>query len=159
MGALAEEIEFLEQPVDAGDLDGLAALAAEALVPVMADEPVLGPDQAREVILRGLRLVCVKLMKSGGLAGASRICDIARECGARVMIGCMDELPISMAGAAHLALSHPAVAYADLDGHIGMLQRVAAGGLEVRGGRVSVTATPGLGVQVDERQLEEFRVF
>ncbi len=159
MGALAEEIEFLEQPVDAADLDGLAALAAEALVPVMADESVLGPDQAREVILRGLRLVCVKLMKSGGLAGASRICDIARERGARVMIGCMDELPISMAGAAHLALSHPAVAYADLDGHIGMLQRVAAGGLEVRGGRVSVTATPGLGVQVDELQLEEFRVF
>ena len=159
MGALAEEIEFLEQPVDACDLDGLAALAAEAVVPVMADEPVLGPDEAREVMGRGLRLVCVKLMKSGGLSAAAQLCDIAQEHGARVMIGCMDELPISMAGAAHLALSHPAVAYADLDGHIGMLQQVAAGGLEIHSGRVSVTATPGLGVQVDESQLETFRVF
>ena len=159
MTALADEIEFLEQPVDAGDLDGLAGLAAGGPVPVMADEPVLGLDEADEVMRRGLRLVCVKLMKSGGLAAASRICDLALQHGARVMIGCMDELPISMAGAAHLALSHPAVAYADLDGHIGMLQRVATGGLEVRGGRVSVAATPGLGVQVDERRLEEFRVF
>jgi L-alanine-DL-glutamate epimerase-like enolase superfamily enzyme len=158
MGALAEEIELIEQPVDAGDLDGLAALAAEAVVPVMADEPVLGPDEAREVLRRGLRLVCVKLMKSGGLSAAARLCDIAEEYGARVMIGCMDELPISMAGAAHLALSHPAVAYADLDGHIGMVQRVATGGLEIRSGRVSVATTPGLRVQVDERHLEEFRV-
>jgi L-alanine-DL-glutamate epimerase-like enolase superfamily enzyme len=158
MGALAEEIELIEQPVDAGDLDGLAALAAEAVVPVMADEPVLGPDQAREVMGHGLRLVCVKLMKSGGLSAAARLCDIAQEHGARVMIGCMDELPISMAGAAHLALSHPAVAYADLDGHIGMVQGVATGGLEIRSGRVSVSTAPGLGVQVDERELEEFRV-
>ncbi len=112
MAALAGEIEFIEQPVDAGDLDGLAALAADASLPVMADEPVLGPEQADEVMRRGLRLVCVKLMKSGGLAEAGRVCDLAMRHGARVMIGCMDELPIGMAAAAHLALSHLAVAFA-----------------------------------------------
>jgi L-alanine-DL-glutamate epimerase-like enolase superfamily enzyme len=159
MGALAGEIEFIEQPVDAGDLDGLAALAADAAVPVMADEPVSGPDQADAVMRRGLRLLCVKLMKSGGLATAGRVCDLARRHGARVMIGCMDELPISMAGAAHLALSHPAVAHADLDGHIDMVQTVAAGGLEIRSGRVFLTRAPGLGVRVDEGQLEDYRVF
>jgi len=158
MRALAEEIEFIEQPVGADDLDGLAVLASDGVVPVMADEPVLGPVQAREVMRRGLRLVCVKLMKSGGLAAAARVCDVAQEHGARVMIGCMDELPISMAGAAHLALSHPAVAYADLDGHLDMVQRVATGGIEIRGGRASVTATPGLGVRVDEGELDPFRV-
>ena len=159
MGALAEDIEFIEQPVDADDLDGLADLAADAAVPVMADEPVLGPDEADEVMRRGLKLVCVKLMKSGGLAAAARVCDIAQEHGARVMVGCMDELPISMAGAAHLALSHPAVAYADLDGHLDLIQGVATGGLEIHNGRISVTPTPGLGVRVDESQLDEFRVF
>jgi len=159
MRALSEDIEFIEQPVDADDLDGLADLAADAVVPVMADEPVLGPEEADEVMRRGVRLVCVKLMKSGGLAAAARVCDVAREHGARVMVGCMDELPISMAGAAHLALSHPAVAYADLDGHIDMIQRVATGGLEICSGRISVTPTPGLGVRVDESQLDEFRVF
>lgn len=158
MRALAGEIEFIEQPVDAGDLDGLAALVPEAAVPVMADEPVLGPDEAQEVLGRGLRLVCIKLMKSGGLAAAVRVCELAQEHGARVMVGCMDELPISMAGAAHLALSHPAVAYADLDGHVGMVQQFAAGGLEIREGRVSVGAVPGLGVRVDEDRLDEFRV-
>jgi L-alanine-DL-glutamate epimerase-like enolase superfamily enzyme len=159
MGALAGEIEFIEQPVDARDLDGLAALATDPVVPVMADEAVLGPEEAAAVMSRGVKLVCVKLMKSGGLIGAARVCDVAREHGARVMVGCMDELPISMAGAAHLALSHPAVAYADLDGHIGMVQRVATGGLEIREGMVSVTTAPGLGVRVDEDQLEKFRIF
>jgi L-alanine-DL-glutamate epimerase-like enolase superfamily enzyme len=159
MGALAEEIEFIEQPVDAGDLGGLALLAAEGAVPVMADEAVLGLEEVTELMRRGLRLLCVKLMKSGGLAATARVCDFARQHGARVMIGCMDELPISMAGAAHLALSHPAVAHADLDGHIDMVQRVATGGMEIRSGEVSVTGKPGLGVQVDESRLEGFRVF
>ncbi len=158
MRALAEEIEFLEQPVAAADLDGLAALAGEAILPVMADEPVLGPREADQVLGRGLKLICVKLMKSGGLASAVKVCDLAQRCGARVMVGCMDELPISMAGAAHLALSHPAVAYADLDGHIGMVQEFVTGGLEIREGRVSVGAAPGLGVRVDEGRLDEFRV-
>jgi L-alanine-DL-glutamate epimerase-like enolase superfamily enzyme len=159
MGALAGQIEFIEQPVDANDRGGLAALASQGVVPVMADEAVLGPDQAQELMDRGLRLLCVKLMKSGGLSPAIRLCDLAGERGARIMIGCMDELPISMAGAAHLALSHPAVAYADLDGHIGMQQKVASGGLEIRGGRVRVGGAPGLGVQVDPPRLGEFRVF
>jgi L-alanine-DL-glutamate epimerase-like enolase superfamily enzyme len=158
MEALAGEIEFIEQPVDARDLDGLAALAADGTVPVMADEPVLGPEEADEVMRRGVRLVCVKLMKSGGLAAAKQVCDLARQRGAQVMMGCMDELPISMAGAAHLALSHPAVAFADLDGHVDMVQRVATGGLEVTGGSVSITGAPGLGVHVDESQLDGFRV-
>jgi L-alanine-DL-glutamate epimerase-like enolase superfamily enzyme len=158
MQALAGEIEFIEQPVAAADLDGLAALSNQAILPVMADEPVLGPREAERVLERGLQLICVKLMKSGGLAAAARVCDLARQHGARVMVGCMDELPISVAGAAHLALSHPAVTYADLDGHIGMVQRFATGGLEVREGRVSVSAAPGLGVEVDEDRLDEFRV-
>jgi L-alanine-DL-glutamate epimerase-like enolase superfamily enzyme len=158
MRALAGKIQFLEQPVAAADLEGLAALAAEATLPVMADEPVLGPREAEAVLDRGLRLVCVKLMKSGGLAPAVKVCNLAQRRGARVMVGCMDELPISMAGAAHLALSHPAVAYADLDGHIGMVQEFVTGGLEIREGRVSVGAAPGLGVRVDEDRLDEFQV-
>jgi L-alanine-DL-glutamate epimerase-like enolase superfamily enzyme len=155
MDALAGEIEFIEQPVDADDVDGLAELAARSVLPVMADESVLGPDDAIEILERGIPLLCVKLMKSGGITAAARVCDVARQHGARVMIGCMDELPISMAAAAHLALSHPAVAFADLDGHLDMQQRVATGGLVINNGRVSVTTEPGLGVRVDRHHLEE----
>jgi hypothetical protein len=36
---------------------------------------------------------------------------------------------------------------------------VASGGLEIRSGWVSIAATPGLGVQVEERELDRFRVF
>ena len=71
----------------------------------MADEPVFGPDQADAVMRRGLRLLCVKLMKSGGLATAARVCDLAQQYGARVMIGCMDELPISMEDAIRARLA------------------------------------------------------
>ncbi len=40
--------------MDADDLDALADLAADAAVPVMADEPVLGPEEAHAVMRRGV---------------------------------------------------------------------------------------------------------
>ena len=75
------------------------------------------------------------------------------------MIGCMEELPVSMAAAACVALSQPAVRYADLDGHLDMIQDFASGGIFVAGGQATVSDRPGAGVSVDEHKLAPFLVF
>ena len=124
----------------------------------MADESVVTEQQAAAALAAGVRLLNVKLMKHGGIAPARRICDMALARGARVMIGCMDELPISMAAAACLALSHPAVAFADLDGHLDLDQNITSGGIFINDGIVTVSGAPGLGVSVDESALEPFAV-
>lgn len=152
---LAEDIELIEQPIDAKDIDGLAKLASELPIPVVADESVLTAADALEAFRKGIPVVNVKLMKTGGIAEAIRICDIAGMMGGKVMVGCMDEIPISMAAAAHLALSRPAVAYADLDGHIDLDQHVASGGINIEKGMASVTGRPGLGVEVRKKYLRE----
>lgn len=140
------EIAFIEQPVDARDLDALAEVCARSPVPVMADESVL---DARDVLRSPAPLVNLKLMKTGGITGALQANAVAEARGIRAMIGCMDESRISMAAAAHVALALDNVTYADLDGHLDILDDVARDGLWIEAGLVRVGDGAGLGVRAE----------
>jgi L-Ala-D/L-Glu epimerase len=59
------------------------------------------------------------------------------------MLGCMVESALGIAPAAHIA---SLVDYADLDGHL-LLAEQPFSGLELRDGRVTPSAHPGLGVR------------
>jgi L-Ala-D/L-Glu epimerase len=139
------DIAFIEQPVAAADLNGLREICRRALLPVMADESVIG---ANDVLLTPAPLVNLKLMKTGGITGALKANAVAEARGIGVMIGCMDESLISMAAATHLALALNNVVYADLDGHLDIVDDVATSGVILQTGTLSVHERPGLGVTV-----------
>ena len=139
-------VEFIEQPVPAGDWEALRELCARSPIPVMADESVL---DANDVLRTPAPLVNLKLMKTGGITGLLKCNAVAEARGIGVMIGCMDESRISMAAAAHLALALHNVAYADLDGHLDLIEDVAGEGIRIDHGMVTVPDLPGLGVNVD----------
>ena len=134
---------FIEQPVPADDHAALARLCASSPLPVMADESIL---DAADVATTPAPLVNLKLMKTGGITGALKCNAVAAARGIGVMFGCMDESRVSMAAAAHLALGLHNVVYADLDGHIDLLEDVAAGGINLEDGLVRVGEAPGLGL-------------
>ena len=138
-------IAFLEQPVPAADREALRELVARSPIPIMADESVL---QARDVLETPAPLVNLKLMKTGGITGALQCNAVAEARGIPVMIGCMDESHISMAAASHLALALRNVAWADLDGHLDLVDDVARGAPVFSQGMISVPSAPGLGVEV-----------
>lgn len=146
----AAKIELLEQPVPRDDLDGLKHVTAHAgRLPVMADEAAGSVEEAHRVLECGAATALnVKLMKCGGLAPAREILRAARAHGVRCMMGCFDESRISIAAAAHLALSDDQVWWADLDGHLDLAEDVASGGVNVAAGYLSVSEQPGLGVSV-----------
>jgi L-alanine-DL-glutamate epimerase-like enolase superfamily enzyme len=138
-------LAFIEQPVAAGDLEGMREVCARSPIPVMADESVL---DARDALATPAPLINLKLMKTGGITGALKANAVAEARGVRTMIGCMDESRISMAAAAHLALALENIAWADLDGHLDLVDDPARGGLEIIDGMVGVGPAAGLGVEV-----------
>jgi L-alanine-DL-glutamate epimerase-like enolase superfamily enzyme len=144
------DLEMIEQPLDARDLDSMCALRAESRVPIVADEAAGTVEECAEIVDRGAAHgINIKLMKCGGPSAARIIHDRAHAAGLSLMLGCNDETRISIAAAAHLALAMPGLKYADLDGHMDLVRDPASGGFEVRDGCLHVGEQPGLGIEVD----------
>lgn len=107
-------VEFVEQPVPAGNPRDLRAVRAQASIPVAADESCVSAADVPGVA-EAVDIVNVKLMKCGGIRPALVQIATARAHGLDVMLGCMLESNASIAAAAHLT---PLVDYADLDGSL-----------------------------------------
>jgi len=135
-------VEFVEQPVPAGNADGLRRVHERSALPVAADESCRTLPDVPAVADRAA-IVNLKLMKCGGLREAMRMIHTARAHGLEVMLGCMVESTASIAAACHLA---PLVDYVDLDGAL-LLADDAYEGPSYEGGTLSVPERPGTGVR------------
>ncbi len=142
------DLEFLEQPLPASEIEAMRALPESIRDRIAADESLLSEQDAR--VLAGPPRACgvfnIKLMKCGGIAPARRIAAIAGSAGIRLMWGCMDESRISIAAALHAALSCPATRHLDLDGSLDLARDVAEGGFTLEEGVMRTTDAPGLGI-------------
>ena len=137
-------IEFVEQPVDPRDIDGLRSVRERSELPIVADEAAV-----RTADLDALAEACdginVKLQKCGGIGEARLMIEKAHRLGLKVMLGCRAaETSVGIAAAAHLA---PAVEWADLDGNLLIVDDPFIA-VPVEQGRFVFSDRPGLGVLV-----------
>ncbi len=148
--ALAGELEMLEQPTPADDLDSLAEVTRHSPVPILADESLTDPPSALEIATRraahGLN---VKLATCGGLHCGRQADAIARAARLATMVGCIHEPALLIAAGLGLALSSPNVQYCDLDGHFDLDNDPTRPGFDFEDGWLVCRDVPGLGCIVD----------
>ncbi|OYT68985.1 MAG: dipeptide epimerase, partial [Chloracidobacterium sp. CP2_5A] len=95
-------IEWIEQPVAAADLAGLAAVAAAAEIPIMADESChTAADALKIACLGAADMLNIKLMKCGGLSQARKLLAVAEAAGLPCILGSMGESSIGSAAGLH----------------------------------------------------------
>jgi len=141
-----EGLELLEQPTRKDKPEELEHVSRDTAIPIMADESVLGLKDAFYVARNDLvDMINIKLMKTGGVMAALDINAVARSAGYPCMIGCMDESAVGVSAGLHFALSRPNIRYADLDGHLDLIGDPSSSALNVRGGFVYPSDSPGLG--------------
>ncbi len=145
-----QNVELVEQPLPAGDLEGTRMLAARTSIPLFADESVLSAEDI-PALAGAFRGVNIKLMKCGGLREALRLIRAAREHGMMIMLGCMIESSVGITAAAQIS---PLVDYADLDGNL-LIVNDPATGVTVEKGRLVLPNAPGLGVALREGPVLE----
>lgn len=139
-------IEFVEQPVIAYDLEGLKFVTDNVSIPVLADESVFSPMDAVKIIQhRAADLVNIKLMKTGGIHNALKICSIAEVYGVECMIGCMLESKLSVTAAVHLAAAKSIITKVDLDGPALCKEDPIEGGAIFEDYKITILDNPGLG--------------
>ncbi len=134
-------VEFIEQPLEKSDLNGMRVLYDKSPIPLIADESCVSEQDVEKChgLFHGIN---IKLTKCSGLTPALRMIENARKLGMKVMAGSMNESTIGTAAIGHLL---PLLDYVDMDGTL-LLDEDIATGLEIVNGKVILSGKPGLGI-------------
>ncbi|MGG1658062.1 mandelate racemase/muconate lactonizing enzyme family protein [Brevibacillus sp. NRS-1366] len=151
------QLEWIEQPVLADDLIGLAEVRQKTFIPVMVDEGLHGDKEMREVIVRqAADLINIKLMKCGGLYPALKLVAQAEMAGIGCQVGSMVESAVATAAGAHLSMTKDMIFSNEMVGPL-MFSR-DFGKLNYDKYQLQLSDRPGLGVDVDEEAVRELSV-
>jgi L-alanine-DL-glutamate epimerase-like enolase superfamily enzyme len=134
-------VEFIEQPLEKSDLNGMRVLYDKSPILLIADESCVSEPDVEKChgLFHGIN---IKLTKCSGLTPALRMIENARKLGMKVMAGSMNESTIGTAAIGHLL---PLLDYVDMDGTL-LLDEDIATGLEIENGKVILSGKPGLGI-------------
>jgi o-succinylbenzoate synthase len=148
LDALARfELEFVEQPVAADDVAGLAEVRRDAPVRVAADESVLRLADLRRVLdAEAADVVMLKPSAIGGISCARVAVDLARAAGVDVAPTSFLDGAVGVLSALHLTSSLPGSLPASGLATSALFENDLAPPPAPEGGRLRVPSEPGLGV-------------
>jgi o-succinylbenzoate synthase len=151
------DLEYVEQPVAAGQLDAIGKIREAASVPVALDEDVTDLETAIWILDRGAADVLIlKPIPMGGITAALDIATRARAAGIKAIVTTSIDSGVGTAAALQLAASlggDGVHGLATLDLLESSLTRPD---LAVRLGRMPLPAGPGLGVGLDKASLSRY---
>jgi muconate cycloisomerase len=151
-------LAFLEQPFDADDMKGLAALARATPVPLGADEGIHALRDIEDHAAAGARGVSFKLIKLGGFAATLEAGSLCRRLGLAINVAAkMSESSLGTAATVHLACAVDNVDWGVSLTHFYLAEDVVRVPLPMRDGRVALPTGPGVGVEVDEAAVARLR--
>jgi len=159
------DLELLEQPVSAWDLQGMAFVRRSVDTPIEADESCYSVQDAMQIVRHeAADVLNIKIGKAGGLYNAKKIAAIAEAAGLRCVLGTGFGLGLEVAAKLQLAASTmsvvDAVEFTELGLHANLLtaphDELLA--LPLADGCLPVPDGPGLGVSLDDAAVERYRI-
>lgn len=153
-------LAFVEQPLPAWDVEGLAGLRRKFSVPIMADESAATEhDLLRIIKAEAADFISIKLLKAGGILGARRVAALARCAGIQCYLGSQAETSIGTAAGLHLALATEGFDHGgEIYGPAFFVEDLVRQPVPIREGYMYPLEAPGLGVELDEDKLRAFAV-
>lgn len=154
-GAGAAGLDFIEQPIAAEDIEGMAAVAAATQVPVGADEGVHSLlDIERHHAAGAARGASLKTIKLGGMSAVMAAGRRMDALGMRInLAGKIAESSVASAATVHLGAALPQL---DWDASITcqyLAQDIVSEPIAILRGHARFSDRPGLGMVVDESKL------
>ena len=154
-------VVFMEQPVPARDLRGMAEVRRQVAMPVVADESAGTPEDAAQLaVSESCDILSIYVGMAGGIAPARRVAAVAAAFGLGWTIGSNMELGIALAAQMHIATAThglDARVPADILSPFYYDGDVIAEPLDVRAGVAVAPDRPGLGVVLDRDALGRYR--
>ncbi|MBI3694607.1 MAG: mandelate racemase/muconate lactonizing enzyme family protein [Acidobacteria bacterium] len=152
------KIAWLEEPLSQDDLRGYEELCHRSPVPIAAGEGEVTPWGFQDLLERGLQVIQPDVAICGGLTVASQASELARAARRRAVPHCFST-GINLAASLHWMASCP-------DGDLveyclrpsPLMRRLVRNLPPLVDGRVAVPQSPGLGVELNEEVIAQYRV-
>jgi L-Ala-D/L-Glu epimerase len=154
------DLQLFEQPAPKEDIAGLARVRREGGIPVMADETV-SDHQSLVAVIKADAADYVKfgIKQAGGILRAARMLATAEAAGIPCVIGHGFGLdPSTVAEIMLAASSRNVVAGLECVGPLKVRDTVTKTRLDISSGSVALPQGAGLGLELDEAKLEQYRM-
>ncbi len=156
----AYDIQYVEQPLPASDLEGMRRLRRIVPIPIAADESVFNLRSTRHVLAHvAADILILKPQLIGGLRAAQQVIREAAGHGVRCVITSTIEAGVGVAGALHLAAATPEITLECGLATLSLLEDdLLLTGLAIQNGVLAVPAGPGLGISLDRAALARYKI-
>tara|TARA_Y100000590_G_C15696257_1_gene1005220 strand:- start:148 stop:1179 length:1032 start_codon:yes stop_codon:yes gene_type:complete len=138
-----QNVEFIEQPFPADQLNKTSDLKKISTLDIYADENSINSYDIPKIV-HAFDGINIKLMKCGSMEEGKRMINLARKYGMKIMLGCMVESSVGITAAAHLAAEVDVV---DLDGNL-LINNDPYIGAIIENGRLVLPTENGLGTNL-----------
>ncbi len=153
-------ILFLEQPLSIHSQKEMKILRERSSIPIALDESIFTPEDVFTAKEGGIAdIVNIYVLKAGGILNARRALNVADAVGLDAFVGSLNELGISSTAGAHVSATLSSLPYpCYLVGPTLYEEDILTQPPDIRDGMFHLSDRPGLGIDVDEKKLEKFRV-
>ena len=151
------DLEFVEQPVIAEDLTGMAKIRRSVAIPIAADEAVWTLADAENVVAAAAAdVLVVKPTRAAGLREAYAILEFARDNGVGAVVDSSMETGVGIAAALHLAAALGPARACGLGTGLLLEHDMLKNPLVPVRGHITVPQMPGLGVEIDHDAVDHY---
>jgi muconate cycloisomerase len=161
---------YMEQPVEG--TDRMAEVTRRVDTPIMADESAWTPQDVIEISRKkAADVISIYTTKPGGMFKAKKVAAVAEAAGLMCNVNGSVETGVGNAANIHLAASTGVVTYGCVV-PVSTPKEKAKGGIagvyynddiiteafEYKDGDIVVSSKPGLGIEIDEDKLKQYRI-
>lgn len=152
-------LQYLEQPIRVDSHRSMASLRARTRQPVAPNEDTYVPHNLRRLVEAGAMDVAVlDLTPAGGITGLRQQVAIVEDAGLPATHHCAFDLGVRTAAILHAVYGLPGLNLPPDTVYYGWEDDIVRKPFEIKDGAMTVPQSPGLGIEVDESAVQEYRL-
>ncbi len=152
-------LEYFEQPMPADLLEDSARIRKLTRTPLALNESITTVAVVRRILeLDAAAVILPDTYQCGGIWACKLIADLAASANVPCVVHCAHDLGLKTAAMLHLAASTPNFPLANDTTYYGLVDDILMQPFRIERGRLSVPASPGLGVEVDLAKVRKYQL-
>jgi len=154
-------IAFVEEPCAVWDKKGRKMVSEKLDIPLMGDESCFTPiDVMREIELGSLRIVSIKTARTG-FTLSKKIIHLCEQAGIRNLHGMQGDTSVGSLASAHLCAGFKNTNFyypSEICFFLQLTDDFLKKPIMIKDGYLHLTEEPGLGIVMDDKKFEKFKI-